>query len=517
MIYHKTQIFDQCASAVLDLIETAPADTPIIVDFDETLFLRNSTEEYLNSLQPRILGALLLSLLNYLKPWNWLLAPIRGYESRDWLRVVVATILFPWTPILWRWHAKQLAHSYSNAVLLDSIAKNSKVRVIVATQGFEFIVRPIVKHLPLPLSDVIACRFWRGAIDRHKGKHARVKAALEPNTFARAIAITDSTDDTPLLCSVATPCLVTWPNAAYVTAMSDVYIPFLYLERAKRPGKQYFLQSILADDLVTLILALSWLSLQPVIHAFSMLFLLFSFWCIYEAGYHENDRVAEKFEQKPVLSKTYHIYKNRIGLWQPWVYALLFAIPGIILLEFSSITIDGVGFGSRFSAILPSKTLTDIALWMGIIVVVRACFWVYNHLDKQTRSWIYPILQGSKYFSFLVVTSTNVIGAMLFVAQVVSRSIPYILYRQGVAWPEDLLWQVIRCFLFPFILMALALGSHDPYVLISWQVLVIVLWCVFRVRRILWKISRQMRPIWQERLVTAQDSHALNSDSNLHQ
>jgi len=496
---HKTQLSYQCASTVLKLIEASPADTPLIVDFDETLFLRNSTEEYLNSLQPRILGVLLLGLLNYLKPWNCLPAQIKGHQSRDWLRVVVATLLFPWTPILWQWRAKQLAHSYSNTVLIQSITKNSKLYTIVATQGFEFIVRPIAKHLSLPLKNVIACRFWHGAVDCCKGKHVLVRAALGANTVARAIAITDSTDDIPLLSLVATPCLTIWPNATYVTAMSDVYIPFLYLERAKRPGKQYFLQTILFDDLVTLILALSWLSPQPVLHAFSVLFLLFSFWCIYEAGYHENDRVAETFEQKPVLSKTYQIYRNRIGLWQPWVYALLFAIPGIILLEFSSNTVNGIDFGAKFSLISPLKTLVQTALWMGVLLVVRACFYVYNHASKQTRIWIYPILQMSKYFSFLVVTATNDVGAMLFVSQVISRSLPYLVYRQGTTWPKELPWQLIRCFLFLFTLMALALDRHDPFILISWQVLIIVLWLVFRARRQLRQVFKQVRPIWQER------------------
>lgn len=46
---------------VTKLVETASSNSLIILDFDETLLLRNSTAEYLNSLRPRIIGLLLLN------------------------------------------------------------------------------------------------------------------------------------------------------------------------------------------------------------------------------------------------------------------------------------------------------------------------------------------------------------------------------------------------------------------------------------------------------------------------
>ncbi|MFN6463110.1 MAG: haloacid dehalogenase-like hydrolase, partial [Nostoc sp. DedVER02] len=261
-----TLSYDTSVREVISIIDRTPDDsTPIIVDLDETLFLRNSTQEYLDTLRPRILGYLLLTLLNFLKPWSFLPGKIKGEVSRDWVKVFVATLLFPWTVILWRWRAKELAQVYGNAILIDAFTKNANLRVIVATQGFNFIVRSLCKHFPIELDSVIACRFWQGAIDREKGKYSLVSALLTKDEVNRAIAITDSTDDNLLLASVAIPCLVIWPEAKYVSAMANTYIPFLYLERAKRPGEQYFLRKIVYDDFLILILGLSWVNNQPLI------------------------------------------------------------------------------------------------------------------------------------------------------------------------------------------------------------------------------------------------------------
>ena len=47
---------DQLAKSIAQ----ASPDTSVIVDFDETLFLLNSSAEYLNSLQPRFIAAIIL-------------------------------------------------------------------------------------------------------------------------------------------------------------------------------------------------------------------------------------------------------------------------------------------------------------------------------------------------------------------------------------------------------------------------------------------------------------------------
>ncbi|MEH2245607.1 haloacid dehalogenase-like hydrolase [Nostoc sp.] len=487
---------------VLNIIETAPDSTLILVDLDETLFLRNSTQEYLNTLQPRVLGWLLLTLLNFLKPWNWLPGKIKGEVSRDWMRVLVATLLFPWTIILWQWRTKQLAQAYGNTTLIRALTKNANSRVILTTQGFGFIVRSLCKHLPITFNDVIACRFWQGAIDRQRGKHFLVTALLGENEIARAIAITDSNDDNQLLASVATPCLVIWPEAKYVSAMADVYIPFLYLERAKRPGERYFVKKILLDDFVVLILGLSLVNSQPILHAISMLFLILSFWCIYELGYVENDIVAERFEKKPTLSKTYQKYKNRISVWQAWLWSVIFAVLGLIVLELTKVISSDKSFPSEVGALDLVTILTNMALWIGLLLVVRVTFYAYNHVDKQTRIWLYFILQAYKYFSFLVVTKTNIIGAILFIAQVISRWIPYFVYRlTNSEWLKDLPHQLVGLVIFGFIIIAVALGTQNSSILMNWQTLAILIWSAYRAKSQFLKIVHEIHPISSEKII----------------
>lgn len=494
--------FRRSVAETIELIETAPDNTPIILDFDETLFLRNSTEEYLNSLQPRIMGAFLLAILSFLKPWKWLPSSIAGAQSRDWVRVVMATLFFPWTPILWQRRAKQLTHLHTNAMLLQALNKNPKSQIILATQGFDFIVRPICQHLPLPISKIIACRFWQGAVDRNKGKHALVTSALGEDIVNRALAVTDSMDDAPLLSSVSIPCLVAWPTAQYIPAMADIYIPLLYTERVKLSDQKYFFKVIVAEDLLFLILGTSWLSDRPILHATSLVFLMLSFWCIYEIGYMENDLIAEKFEKDPALSENYYRYKKRINLWQPWFWAIILAIPGIVLLESIKVTPSLFEFGFQFNQLNRASLLTDMGLWLGLLIALRASYWVYNRIDKTTRTWLYPVLQIYKCFGFLCITVTNLVGSMLFVAQVLSRWLPYIIYRYSrTEWLNNMtnIGQLLRWILFAFMLAAVAIGAQNPSLLINWQALVIFSYCVLRGRRQFWEIVSNAHPIWQDR------------------
>jgi phosphoserine phosphatase len=186
--------------------------TTAIIDFDHTLFLANSTEEYLKSLFPRPIGRLFVAVLNRLQPWNWLPGDFRSEAARDWLRVVLATVLFPWTLITWRWRAKQLARTHINSVLLSALQR-SQARVTIATLGFDWIVQPLLREVPLQINCEIACRFWWGAADRLKGKCALVEERLGTSELSNAIAITDSTDDLPLLDRVSQPFLIQWPHA----------------------------------------------------------------------------------------------------------------------------------------------------------------------------------------------------------------------------------------------------------------------------------------------------------------
>jgi hypothetical protein len=206
----------------LHLLKNATTETPRILDFDETLFLRNSTAEYLNSLRPRLIGLLLLIILKLIRPWKWLPQPFRGIQIRDWFLVLIPTILLPWTLLLWQKQAQKLAENYGNGELITAVNHNPLPPIIVASLGFNFIINPILKHLPLRHDLMVGCRFWQGAKDRGKGKLLMLQEALSDSELQSAIVITDSEDDLPLLHIVAQPCLIIWSLAQYIPPFQDI-------------------------------------------------------------------------------------------------------------------------------------------------------------------------------------------------------------------------------------------------------------------------------------------------------
>lgn len=208
----------------LKAIANATQENPIILDFDETLLLRNSTAEYINSFRPRIIGFLLIIILKLIRPWGWLPGSFRGDKTRDWFLVTVPTIFLPWTLLLWRNKAKQLAQDYSNRDIITAVESNSEAPVIVASLGFSFVIQPILEHMSLRCDRLVGCRFWYGAGDRQKGKLLMMQEILSSSEIKSAILVTDSQDDLLLLQVVAQPCLVLWSLAKYVTPFKDFWL-----------------------------------------------------------------------------------------------------------------------------------------------------------------------------------------------------------------------------------------------------------------------------------------------------
>ena len=211
-------------SQAIEAIANGQPQTVIILDFDETLLLRNSTAEYINSLRPRFLGFVLISLIRIIKPWAWLPKPFRGEQVRDWFLVVIPTLLLPWTLWLWRKESLKLAEDYGNTELIAAVRQNNESPLIIASLGFKFIIKPILQHLPIRANTLIGCRFWQGAGDRTQGKLAMMQSSLSPAEISSAVVVTDSQDDLPLLRVVAYPCFVIWSLAKYVNPFEDFWL-----------------------------------------------------------------------------------------------------------------------------------------------------------------------------------------------------------------------------------------------------------------------------------------------------
>ena len=218
------QIEVRSSEEVLAAIANATKDNPVILDFDETLLLRNSTAEYIDSLRPRLLGFILIVLLKVIRPWKWLPRPFKGDRTRDWFLVTILTILLPWTIFLWQKKASQLAKEYSNTELVLAVNKNHDAPVIVASLGFKFIIQPILQQMPIRYDSLVGCRFWQGAGDRQKGKLLMMREVLLESEISSAILVTDSKDDLPLLEAVGQPYFVLWSLARYVVPFQDFWL-----------------------------------------------------------------------------------------------------------------------------------------------------------------------------------------------------------------------------------------------------------------------------------------------------
>ncbi|NEQ43944.1 MAG: haloacid dehalogenase-like hydrolase [Leptolyngbya sp. SIOISBB] len=478
-------------------IDNLSDPTITVVDFDETLFLRNSTEAYLDSIQPQLLGNILLVVLEKLNIWRWLPKPLRNQESMDWLRVVIATVLFPWTLLIWKNKAKKLAYRYTNPLLLESLQNNPNAKVVVATRGFDFIVKPLLRHMPLQVDRLIGCRFLSGGYDRQLGKEEMLVRQFSEREIRSSALITDSLDDASLLAIAKYPFLVRWPDAKYIRAMSGAYLPFFYLEKVKKPGQNFTATVVIKDYLVALIFACTWLSSMPLFHAAGMVLLTFSFWCIYEIGYFENDLVAEKYEAKPVLSDTYQQYKDRMAVFLPWFVSLVAAIPGIALVLLgNTVTWNTVLDWSLYPRLLEWQTFAvGLGLWVAALIGTRLLFFVYNYLDEITRIWIYPLLQFAKYSGILLVAQVSTVGLALLIAQVFVEWIPYVIYRCG--GDRTLLKeQIFRVFIFLLLTVSVVIVQRDAAILLTGQFVAILLWYCARSVSQAKELFRNAHLIW---------------------
>ena len=222
--YYHPKIEPVKPEKAIKAIANATKDNLIILDFDETLLLRNSTAEYIDSLRPRLLGFILVTLLKIVRPWYWLPQPFRGDQTRDWFLVTIPTILLPWSLLLWQQRAQKLAQDYENSVLVSTVENNSEAPIIVASLGFNFIINPILQQMSMRCDRLVGCRFWQGASDRNQGKLLMMQEVLSEAEIKSAILITDSEDDLPILEIVGQPYLVVWSAAKYVNPFEDFWL-----------------------------------------------------------------------------------------------------------------------------------------------------------------------------------------------------------------------------------------------------------------------------------------------------
>jgi hypothetical protein len=432
---------------------------PVLLDLDETLYLRNSTEDFIDSARPRLLALLLLRLLDALRPWRW----TGGEVTRDVWRVRLIVVCFPRTAVHWRTRVVALAADFANVPLLAAVGAPGAAPVI-ATAGFRPIVAPLVAALGLPQARIVAARIWHLA-DRRGGKLHLVRDALGDETVRRALVLTDSAEDLALLDACARPLRTVWPGARFRAALANVYLPGQYLTQVKRPGARYIVRGILQDDYAFWVLSSVALAAVPLLHVIGLLLLLVSFWAIYERGYVDNDLVAARFEVDPHLSAAFHDAPVATPVVQPWLWALLCGAAGAVVLRWPG-----------------QPTLLDLMIWTLVLVATHAWFALYNRFDKATRVWLFGGLQFARGAAFAALVPVTGVGAVAIGAHVLARWVPYHVYRlDGKKWPEAPLHLMRLLF---FIVLAVLLGLTRGWSdLIGGTALSLLAWNLFRARR----------------------------------
>jgi hypothetical protein len=433
---------------------------PILVDFDETLYLRNSTEDFIDCAVPGVLALLLLRSLDVLKPWR----VTGGICTRDSWRVCAISTFFPWTAARWRAAIPVLVIRYLNRELKGALETRARSPIIV-TAGFHSIVAPLLAEMGFADARVIAAKAYSFA-DRRHGKLHRATRELGADMVARSLLVTDSTSDLDLLQSCALPLRTLWPQARYRRALSRVYLPGEYLSRIKQPGQAYLFRAVLKEDFALWLLSSIGLASNPLTHLAGLLLLLLSFWAIYERGYVDNDLAASRYEIEPQLTRTFHSDRVATPALQPWVWALLSGAAGVAVLHPGAIT-----FVAHF------------ALWVAALIATYAGFVFYSRLDKMTRIWLYPFLQLARSAAFIVVVPIEPVGAAALGAHALSRWTPYQLYRltSSRSWPNARP-QVTRLISFALLSLIIA-GSLGLSVLLTPSALALLFWNGYLARR----------------------------------
>lgn len=464
---------------IRSLLEGERPGRRVFVDFDYSLFLSNSTEEFLGCAKPAFLAAFILKLLAFFRPW-FLLSRDRGYFVwRDAIRVWTILILMPWTLLRFKRDAPKLFERYLNHELGETLKHSKQADVVVISFGFAFIIRQLIAGSPFAHSTLVASSIWHPARLRQQGKLAHLAdncIAADPETD---IVITDcEKDDADLLATFNNGFHVRWPNEKTQGVHQGIYIPFYYLAKIKR-SPEFLLKSTLLEEYPIFVLA--FLLYQPlhwqIMVSGSLLFL--AFLIIYEIGYHENDHIGARYERAPKLSEEFARQRSYRVEPYAWYWLVALTVIAVLILDQEHISnlLARIDIPEQRALSYGAQLL--IGFWILMAVLVRLTFFVFNHVPLLWRIFVFFPLHLLKYFSPAIIFSLQPAGFALLSAQVIRTWSVYAIRRCG-GDVEFIVSQLIRLMFLIFLLIGFALLTSFETIFGAWQTWVILAWCVVR-------------------------------------
>ena len=447
----------------------------LILDFDHTLFLSNSTEEYLDSARPKFLCALLLALIEGLKLWNLFPGENKRFVYRDVIRIIVVSILLPWTYFLYIFRIDDLLKQHLNSEVVNLASSKTWNKIIIASNGFNLIINPLLKKININFDLVLCARLFHSKDSiRQDGKRLFLQKKLVAHELTKATFLTDNPEDKDLIDVVGELQFHEWQQAKHFRAAQDAYIPFVYTEASNRGNKNHVVKTVILTDFSIIILTYAFstpISIQLIL---SLFLLVFSFWCIYETGYYENDSFELRYESNG--QKNNNIDKLRsIEKFQDypihfnaWIWASLSGLLGLLLLR------NHLNINTYHNF---AQLALDLSIWLGWLIGTRVVFRIYNYCQLRFRMSLYPILQVSRLAGPILFLPTNFLGIFLITSQVVSRWVWYLVYRAN-GDPHGVPHHFVRDLVFIVLVIGLAIVQKDPNVFGSWQLALILLWSI---------------------------------------
>lgn len=477
----------QSADGFYQALRSHPETSLVVLDFDETLWLRNSTESFLDSVRPRFLAAIVLQILGVLKPWR-LFSNGKSSHYRDWIRVISVQIVAPWSLMLWRRNAKELGLRYANRPLLEAVLNKTDSQIAVVSFGFREIIEPLLAaispHLPLRES----CDFRNGAQLRKEGKASALERHVGKDALRQSLVITDSEVDTDLLHASGKPFLVRWGDAKYEQAGLKPLMPFVYLQRVKRPDENYLRNAIIGHDLPVLILSYALISTNPIVVSCAIILYVISFFSAYEIGYYENDKMGMLIEKSPKFPPNFHSLGKNFSPGFAWSFAILIAglASTVIVYRESWIFTNSVN-------VLSTNLFTVWGIFIFYLVVMRLQFRWLNTIDTQGR--IVPMLglQVGRVLGYALIFPTTVIGALFCVAHGISKWIPYVVYRFGGSRRE--VPNHLNCLLLLTLFACAIIIGGNVESLINWQACLIFVYAGARGAKDLLAFAPKLLPV----------------------